>query len=362
MRVLLVSPSPYVDSGGIAVHVRSIAERLAKRHEVTVYAPMDSTSHQRREIVNGVNVERFKCYSPNDSYVFSVDMPLRMRQVEFDVVHGHGYHCLPLHFSAFLGVHRRFVVTPHFHGVGHTSFRNGLMKAFRVVGRRTMDRADCVVAVSEFEKSLVCEHLGIAEDRVVVVPNGVSFSEFTGVKKRDKGFRSILYVGYLVGFKGAQYLVEVMPKLADDIVLEIVGKGPLKPYLEKRVKELNIADRVRFYPYLSRGDLVQKFVDADVFGLLSRYEAYSIVVAEALAAGTPCVVSRTSALTEWVDGESCFGVDFPISLSDLARKLNVVLEDGVRRDAMRKWVGGKLLDWDDVAARIERVYSEGLGV
>ncbi len=358
MRVLLVSPSPYVDNQGVAVHVRNVACRLARRHDVTVFAPMDTRSRVRHEVVDGVNVERFKCYAPSDSYVFSVEMPLRMREEEFDVVHGHGYHCLPMHFAAVFGRGRKFVATPHFHGVGHTSFRNGLMQVFKLIGKRTMTRADVIVAVSESEKSLICDHLGISEDRVTVIPNGVSFEEFEGLRKRGSDVRSLLFVGYLAGFKGAQYLVEVLPKLDDDVVLDVVGRGPLRPYLERRAAELGVGDRVRFSGYLSRKDLLQKFADADVFCLPSRFEAYSLVVAEALAAGTPCVVARTSALAEWVDEESVFGVGYPIDLGEMAGKIGHVLNDGVDKQAMRKWYGSKLLDWNEVANRLERVYLQ----
>jgi glycosyltransferase involved in cell wall biosynthesis len=195
-------------------------------------------------------------------------------------------------------------------------------------------------------------------ERVVVIPNGVDFSEFSGLKKRRRNFRSVLYVGYLAAYKGVQHLVEVLPKLADDVVLEIVCNGPLRPFLERRARELKVYDRVMFYENLPRQELLQKFADADVFVLLSRYEAYSLVVAEALAARTPCVVANTSALSEWVDGESCFGVSLPIDLNEVARLINYVLDNGVDSRNMKKWFGTKILDWDQVAGKLESIYTE----
>jgi glycosyltransferase involved in cell wall biosynthesis len=97
------------------------------------------------------------------------------------------------------------------------------------------------------------------------------------------------------------------------------------------------------------------YADADVFAMLSRYEAYSIVIAEALTAGTPCVVAKTSALSEWVDGKTCFGVDYPINLNLLATCISDVLNS--QSKGMSKWTGTKIIDWNDVTNRLERLYT-----
>ena len=355
MKILQVCQDSYAETGGISIHVRNISERLARRHDVTVYATNYEPRLPRFELKNGVRVERFKCYAPSNAYFFSLEMLLRMREAEFDLVHAHGYHGFPMHFAA-LAKCDKFVVTTHFHGVGHSTFRNCLIKMFKPLGKRTLTKADKIIAVSEYEKALMCKQFKLAEDKIVVIPNGVNFSEFSGLRKRSHNFKSILYVGYLLDYKGAHYLVEVLPKLGDNVVLEIVGTGPIKPYLERRAKELKVYDRVRFYENLPRRELLQKYFDADVFVLLSRYEAYSLVVAEALTAGTPCIVANTSALSEWVDNESCFGIDFPVNLNKLAKLINNVLDNGVDKAAARKWTGTKIPDWNDVVDKLERVY------
>jgi len=357
MKILQICSDSYGESGGVSVHVRNISERLARNHEVTVYAPNYKSQRPRFEIDNGVRVERFRCYAPNNAYFFSWEMLLRLRKINFDIVHGHGYHSFPLHFSV-LAKGKKFIATTHFHGVGHSVFRNSLISLLKPFGKNTLKKADKIIAVSEHEKLLLIENFGIDPEKVVVIPNGVDFSEFKGLRKRNHDFRSILYVGALFSYKGAHYLVEVLPKLSDDVVLEIVGDGPLRPFLEKRAKELKVYDRVKFYRDLPRRELLQKYADADALVLLSMYEAYSLVVAEALTAGTPCIVADTSALSEWVDNESCFGLSAPISLNELAKLVNRVLEGGVDRQPMKKWKGTKILDWNDVAEQIENIYLQ----
>lgn len=356
MKILQVCQDWYGETGGISVHVKNISERLARRHDVTVYATNYGLKRPRFELKNGVGVERFKCYAPSNAYFFSLEMFLRMREADFDVVHAHGYHGFPMHFAAFAKCDK-FVVTTHFHGVGHSTFRNCLIILFKPVGKMTLEKADKIIAVSEYEKALLHKQFKLAEDRVAVIPNGVDFSEFAGLRRRSHNLKSILYVGYLLGYKGVQYLVEVLPKLGDDVVLEIVGTGPIKPSLEKRARELKVYDRVRFYENLSRQELLQKFADANLFVLLSKFEAYSLVVAEALTARTPCIVTNTSALSEWVDNESCFGIDFPVNLDELARSIINVLDNGPDKTAMKKWKETKISDWNDVVRQLENIYE-----
>jgi len=356
MRILQVCQDSYGETGGISIHVRNISERLARRHNVTVYAANYGSRLPKLEWKNSVRVERFDCLAPSNAYFLSIEMLLRMRKTDFDVVHAHGYHAFPMHFAS-LAKCDKFVVTTHFHGVGHSPFRNCLIKLFKPVGKRTLAKAGTIIAVSEHEKRLLHSQFKLAGDKVVVISNGVDFSEFSGLEKEDRGFRSILYVGYLLGYKGAQYLVEVLPKLPDDVILEIVGVGPLKPHLVRRADELGVSERVWFYQDLPRRELLQRYFDSDVFILLSKHEAYSLVVAEALTAGKPCVVANASALSEWIDNKNCFGIDLPVNLIELARLINNLLERRTRSEAIKNPRNPKILDWNEVVERLEGIYN-----
>jgi len=83
--------------------------------------------------------------------------------------------------------------------------------------------------------------------------------------------------------------------------------------------------------------------------LLSQHEAFSVVVAEALASGTPCIVANTSALSEWVDDKNCFGSDYPISNEELAELISKVTGAKVKNV--------KLWEWDEVATQINGAYE-----
>lgn len=342
--------------GGVTQYVYNVSRILAQRHRVTVFSSKARTFLPSIQSINGIRVETFKYYAPSESYFFSLELPLRLRRSEFEVVHGHGYHSFPLHFCP-LAKSRKFIASTHFHGHGHTVFRDSLLRLFRPFGKRTLNKADKIVAVSEFEKSLLEKAFKLDSDKIVAIPNGVNLKEFSNLKRHKRDFRSILYVGTLQNYKGPQYLIEALPKLDEDIVLEIVGKGQMKETLQARAKALGVSHRIRFYQDLARHELLQKYADADVFALLSRYEAYSIVVAEALTARKPCILARTSALQEWIDERNCFGVDLPINVDKLAGLIKSVIGCGSQSDTAGKWIGTKILDWAEVAKRLEKIYN-----
>jgi glycosyltransferase involved in cell wall biosynthesis len=356
LKILQICPGAYqFGRGGISEHVKNISERLAKRNDVTVYATNPGGNLPWFEVDNGVKVRRFRRFAPSGSYFFSANMITSLRQRSYDVVHGHGYHAFPMHFSS-LTRRRKLFLTTHFHNAGHTPLRDCFFSLFKPIGKLSLRKADAIIAVSEFEKRILCDSFDLGSSKVFVVPNGLDMSEFAGLKRGKSACRSILYVGRLERYKGVQHLVEVMPKLDYDVNLKIVGTGSQRRMLEARARKLQVQDRVFFLHNLSRKELLQTYVDADVLVMLSEHEAYSMVVAEALSAGTPCVVAKASALSEWIDEDTCIGVKIPVGLEELATTLNRVMEKPMRI-TVKDQVGKKILDWCDVVKRLEGLYA-----
>ena len=351
MRVLEVCPKYYPSIGGVEEHVRNISERLAKEHQVTVFACDPSRNLAREEQMNGVSVRRFKTFSPADAYHVSLEMARELKKVSFDIVHGHSYHALPLYFAKNAEA-KKFVVSPHYHGHGHTWTRNILIGLYKPFGKRILEQADKIVAISKYEKQLLVNDFAINESKIRVIPNGIDHSQFSSLKAVPRESRTILYVGRLERYKGVQYIIGALPLLDKGICLEIVGKGAYEASLMALVNRLRLNNRVRFCRDLSRQELLEKYARAGVFVLLSRHEAFSLVVAEALASRTPCIVARTSALTEWVDDRNCLGIDYPINSAELAELVARVIGKQVRHE--------RLWDWAEVAQSTTALYREEL--
>lgn len=353
MRIVQVCPRYHPYIGGVETHVKEISERLADRGfnvEVLTTDPLGYLP--KEEVIGNIKVKRFRSWAPREAYYFSKELKkyLLINSKYYDIMHAHSYHAFPALYAAQSKSKNKLVFTPHYHGKGHTFFRMLLHIPYKYVAKGIFEKADYVVCVSNYEKSLVVKKFRVNEGKTMVVPNGVSLKEFNCLKKGEKdNSRIILYVGRLEKYKGVDYLIRSLPKLDRSVHLEIVGKGPHKKALLKLTNRLGVTDRVRFHQDLPRENLLQKYAEADLFVSLSRHEAFGISVAEALASGAPCIVANTPALREWVDNENCFGIDYPLSIDRLVGLINKAVGGKVDRV--------KLLDWDEAVERLIRIYD-----
>jgi glycosyltransferase involved in cell wall biosynthesis len=245
---------------------------------------------------------------------------------------------------------KKLIVTPHYHRHGVTTFHNFLIRLYRPFGKKIFQEADRVIALSNYEKSLLMEDFQIESNKITVIPNGVNLRNFCGLVKKEREHKTLLCVARLEEFKGVQHAVQALPLLEESIRLEIIGEGPYKAKLIRLAEKLRVAHRIDFYQDLRGKELVNRYANADLFMLLSKYEAYPIVILEALAAKTPCIVSNILPLKEWVDNKNCFGIDYPIDSKQLAELINKVIGKKVR--------GIKLWHWEQVVKEIVGIYQE----
>lgn len=350
MKIAQVCPrySPYI--GGVETHVAEISKRLVlKDNDVTVITTDPSGKLPRTDIIDGVKVLRFPSFAPGDAYYLSSSLYSYLKHHgDYDIVHAHGYHAFPA-FLASMASRSKLVFTPHYHGKGHTWLRDLLHKPYKLLGGRIFHKAERVICVSEYEKSLVTRDFPVSVKKTVVIPNGVNRQEFLSLTPYQKDMKVLLYVGRLEEYKGVQYAIKALPYL-EGYRLVIIGKGPYKEKLIQLGQEEGVAGRVTFLEGLTREELLRWYATADVFIMLSRFEAYGITVAEALSSGKPCVVARSSALTEFIDGASCRGVDLPVDCRRLA--------DEILSSKSGRGYSKKVLDWDDVSDSLIRVYRE----
>jgi glycosyltransferase involved in cell wall biosynthesis len=355
MKVALVCPrfTPYV--GGVETHVRMIAERLLRFGlKVEVLTTDSSGCLPKEENINGVRIKRFKSLAPSESYYFSRTLwsYLNRKSEQYDVVHAHAYHDFPALFAALSKRRNKLVFTPHYHGVGHTPFRRLIHIPYKSLGKITFKRADIVLCVSEFERRLVASSFKVPISKLTIIPNGVVLSDFQGLVSSRNRTKTILCVGGIEEYKRVDVLIRSLKYMDREISLEIVGKGGTKNQLLRLTSELGLNDRVRYYENLPRNELLQKYASASVFASVSRLEAFGISVAESLAAGTPCAVANSTALSEWVDGKNCLGIDDP----DNPRKVaDIVIQ------AMGLHVNlpeGRLKDWGEITALTLKVYEK----
>jgi phosphatidylinositol alpha-1,6-mannosyltransferase len=163
--------------------------------------------------------------------------------------------------------------------------------------------AEVVVTKCEEESSRI--HAIDAKVNVTIVPNGVDDKLFKPVEKKSlEGSLRVLCVARLIKRKGQRYLIEAVKCLIDedlDIVLELVGTGDEEENYKSLVRDLEIADQVKFSGYVPRDEIARHYSASDVFVLPSFNEGMSVAALEAMAAGLPLVVTRTGGTTDPVE-------------------------------------------------------------
>jgi len=352
MKIIQVTPRYYPHIGGIEKHVREISERLVKKDiDLEVVTTDPSNRLSREEVINGVRVKRFLSIAPNDSFYFCPRIYFFLKKNKYDIIHAHGYHVLTSLFAALTKKDdQKFVFTPHYHGVGHSFIRNLLHKPYRPIGARIFEKADKIICVSEFELNLIKEHFNVPISKLIHIPNGINLDEFKDVKPLEREYKTILFVGRLEKYKGVQYIIQALPLLKHHR-LEIIGKGSYERELKKLASKCGVRDKIDWMKELPRPELLQHYKSADVFVMLSEYEAYGITVAEALASETPCIVAKAGALSEFVDDEMCMGATLPIGVNELAEMIE-------RTTSVKRVKYGKnLMGWDEVVERLIGVYT-----
>jgi glycosyltransferase involved in cell wall biosynthesis len=240
---------------------------------------------------------------------------------------------------------------------------------------RSVAHATHVLADSESTKRDLIELLDVPSSKVSVVPGGVdaTFHPVRDTHRMEEvrqryGLpeRFILFVGTIEPRKNLARLISAYALLrrGRSIALGLVlagGRGWLSEDIFERVEKEQLADSVRFTGYVPEEDLPALYSMADLFVFPSLYEGFGLPPLEAMACGTPVVVSNNSSLPEAV-GEAA--VLFDAGDEDaLARAMALVLDDALLQARLRK-LGlqqAKRYNWSDSAGLLLEAYGRAAG-
>lgn len=358
-HVMLVTARFPPDVGGVETHVAEVAPRLAGMGmEVTVLTTDRVGDRPAREVVGEVSIVRVRAYPRSRDYYLAPRLRREIRSSGADIVHVQGYHTLvaPLAMASAASAGIPYVVS--FHSGGHASaLRTRLRGVQRLLLRPWFRRAARLIAVSRFELALFQRDLRLAPSRFALVRNGSSMPRPR--TRRSGGTPLVVSVGRLERYKGHHRLVGAWPALLERIPaarLRILGTGPEEGPLRAAMAAAGLdgAVRVNHIPASDRQAMADALGEASLVVLLSDYEAHPIAVMEALAVGTPVMVSRTSGLAELVDDGLAVGVAPDASAAEVAEAVARELEYPRAVDP------AILPSWDDCAARLRDLYLDVL--
>jgi len=370
MKIALVSPYDFAYPGGVVNHIMSLGSHLAQMgHEVKFIAPASSPITTLGDRFIHIGKPRAIPVSGSVARVtispwLSTKITEMLEKEKFDIVHLHEP-LMPMLCTTVLRMSRTANVgTFHaFNGKGYS-----IAKPFGpILFKRWFSKLDGHVAVSKPAKKFVNKYFPADYN---VIPNGIDTRHFSpNVAPIDElcdGKLNILFVGRLEKRKGADYLLKAYEQVKRDIPnsrLIIVGPGTrLRGKYEKQVKKHSLKDVV-FVGYTNYEELPRYYKTADVFcAPATGWESFGIVLLEAMAVGKPIVASNidgyASILTHGAEGL----LVPPKDEKSLAQALTSLLNDEELRQKMgaKGILKAKEFDWENVARRVEALYSKVL--
>ncbi len=363
-KIAIVTPRYKPHIGGVEKHVTEVAEGLVKRNISVDIITTDPTGLlPPTEEIEGVNIRRFRTIG-NDSVFFispTLASWLNQHAGQYDLLHAHSYHTPLALQTAFAARKYRipFVVTPHYHGSGHSNFRQLLHIPYRIPGNWMINQANLIVCVSEAEQTLIHKHFG-ASLPTTVIPNGVDLGSLLEAEPfpREGNSKLILSAGRLEHYKQVSKLAQAMPLLPKEYHLAITGKGPASEELANIVRDLHLENRVRLLGYVSQEDLWRWFKTADVYVSISKHEAFGISLLEGAVGGAKVIASSIPAHHEVSQylGEGSSSITFvdpDCTISELAEA--VVKAEA--RSYSHNTVQHELPTWDQVVDKLVDKYN-----
>lgn len=389
-RILILTwEYPPVIEGGLARHVRKLAEELVAQGavvDVLTRGREESAAceHQRDVTVHRVSEPRF----PRDLDRFLAwvaqmndDMLASGRALAedhvYDLVHGHDW--LVAHASVALSDLLDIPYVTTIHATEHGRHQGWVDKPpqshIHAIERWMAHRADSVITCSHYMRGHVADIYDIDENRITVIPNGIDPSDLRPVDDlqtlrlqfAQPDEKLVLLVGRLVYEKGFQLAFDALPEVIEKVPgvrFLVAGSGTHEDELKAQAERLGLSEHGIFLGWIGDDALHSLYRIADLCVVPSLYEPFGLVALEAMASGCPCIVADTGGLREVVPAGERVGLRFNGGdAPHLGIMIERLLVDDDLRDRLVTEASEHVLsfDWSDVAQRTTGVYRELAG-
>lgn len=253
-------------------------------------------------------------------------------------------------------------------------FRKISMKLYlKLIYSKVLKSADSII-ISSNEYLLDDNILLPYKDKIVVVPRGLDFDFFSNnndsdkidiphINEINKYKKIILFVGSLVESKGVHILIKAIDMIKDkhpDLLVIIAGRGPMQKKLESLVNQLKLNDRILFVGFVDKITLRKLYHLSDLFVLSSMSEGFPRVILEALASGTPCLVSDIGANKGALNNGEVGFMAKCFDVKDFAEKINFFFnhdDDWFKTESIKSKKYAEKFSWEKTSKKLEEIYA-----
>jgi UDP-glucose:(heptosyl)LPS alpha-1,3-glucosyltransferase len=353
---------------GHSRYVVELAERFRHHHEVHVFAHRIDRTGGEGITFHTVPAARTTALVSVLSFYGAATLRLG-RGGGFDIIHGQGLIAAQANVLTAHICNRSWFQAQRALGYDYTArqriFENVLVPLEDRLYRKT--NASVIAISHRLEDELRTLHGCRAP--IHVIPHGVDVERFNPVLRGQvrqemraalgvgPEERCALYVGDIR--KGAAVTVEALARVPE-LSLDVVTRSDIGS-LRARVERLGLGRRVRFHP--ASNTIERFYAAADLFVCPSPYDAFGMVVTEAMASGLPVIVSRAAGASELItpreDGLVLEDAGDIQGLAEGMREL-AVERDFAERLGRAAHLRMQTLTWDEVARRTLQVYEQVL--
>jgi mannosylfructose-phosphate synthase len=349
-RIGMVSTHGYVaaepplgaaDTGGQVVYVLELSKKLAQLgYEVDIWTRQFETQPEIDVINDHVRVLRVPCGGPKfigkeflykslDEWAENALRLIRKHNLEYHFIASHywdaGYATRKLveeldvphiHTPHSLGIwKKRLMEQDAIEDAANFEQKYNFSERIRIE-TELYGNCDAVVATTPMQVDMIVDEYGAPADRTHMIPPGYDDNRFFPVSDASRetirqrlGFEGkvVLALGRLARNKGYDLLIDAFALAAARIPeavlhLDLGGtevskkEQALLDELKAHAANLGLGTRIKFGGYVSDADLADYYRAADVFVLSSRYEPFGMTAVEAMACGTPTVITTQGGL------------------------------------------------------------------
>ena len=369
MKIALVSPYEIATYGGVSGHVRNLAQQFVSRgHDVRVLAPCDDD----RTEIDGVPLfslgRTFEFHTSGSVAKLSLmiwhhwKVKKYLNDEQFDILHAHEP------FAPFAGFNVLHTAPCPRVGTFH-AYNEGQMRMFllKPILQKMFNTLDGWIAVSDASKSYVSRRFPAPYE---IIPNGADFPHFSKLRPRrpefDDGKINILFVGRGEVRKGLKYLLgafDYVRRDGYDVRLIVAGPQNPDPDSARYMAERGLGEGVVFVGAPTFEDLPSYHHSADIFvsPALGR-ESFGMVIAEAMAAGKPCIVSDIAGHRSVIGSPDNAVLTKPGDEMSLKNAIKFLIDNPAERERLGKagQEKAKEYDWPIVADQVYDYYEKVL--
>ncbi len=366
LRIALVAEDYYPQLGGVPEHVHHLARELDRLGHNTTIVTSKMRGHHEEEHADVRRVGTSLVIYANGGvarvtvgWQLTARLEALFRAERFDLVHVHGGLHPTLGLVAPRAAWRANIpVVATFHSWFPRSIGYRLL---RRPFQRILDRHAATIAVSAAARDAMSRYFTAPWE---IIPNGVDTTFFRpGMNGDSRQFEirqpRLLWLGRIEPRNDLSTILTAMPQILErhpGAHLTVVGDGPWRARMEHAARHLGGA--VRFAGY-ANGDRPGYYRGADVYMCSTTRASFGVTLLEAMACGTPLVVSDLPAFRD-VAGHAVFAR--PRDAGGWAEAVSGLIGDPDRREVMTQTgrVIAERYSWARIAQRVLEVYRRVL--